>query len=114
MRISDCSSDVCSSDLLTPAQLRNKMVRASMDKFQVAIHAIGDAANAEALDAIADLSRALPGGRRWRIEHAQIVDPADIPRFAPMKGVARPRERLAGAEGGGRGRTGWCQDNSKQ
>jgi predicted amidohydrolase YtcJ len=74
--------------LLTPAQLRNKMVRASMDKFQVAIHAIGDAANAEALAAIDDLSRDLPGERRWRIEHAQIVDPLDIPKFAELKVIA--------------------------
>jgi len=74
--------------LLTPAQLRNKMVRASMDKFQVAIHAIGDAANAEALDAIADLDADLPGERRWRIEHAQIIDPVDIPRFAQLKVIA--------------------------
>jgi predicted amidohydrolase YtcJ len=74
--------------LLTPAQLRNKMVRASMDKFQVAIHAIGDAANAEALGAIADLTADLPGERRWRIEHAQVIDPADLPRFAELKVVA--------------------------
>src|SRR3546814_8833135 len=106
MRISDRSSDVCSSDLyadapgqkglplLTPAQLRNKMVRASMDKFQVAVHAIGDAANAEALDAIADLNADLPGERRWRIEHAQIVDPADIPRFKQQIGRASCRERV--------------------
>lgn len=74
--------------LLTPAQLRNKMVRASMDKFQVAIHAIGDAANAEALAAIDDLTRDLPGERRWRIEHAQVIDPADIPKFAELKVIA--------------------------
>jgi len=74
--------------LLTPAQLRNKMVRASMDKFQVAIHAIGDAANAEALDAITDLTADLPGERRWRIEHTQIIDPVDIPRFAQLKVIA--------------------------
>jgi len=86
--------------LLTPAQLRNKMVRASMDRFQVAIHAIGDAANAEALDAIADLNADLPGERRWRIEHAQIVDPADIPRFkqlgviASMQPIHQPSDRL--------------------
>lgn len=86
--------------LLTPAQLRNKMVRASMDKFQVAIHAIGDAANAEALDAITDLTADLPGERRWRIEHAQIIDPADIPRFAQLKVIAsmqpvhQPSDRL--------------------
>jgi len=90
--------------LLSPAQLRNKMVRASMDKFQVAIHAIGDAANAEALDAIADLTADLPGERRWRIEHAQIVDPADIPRFrqlgvvASMQPIHQPSDRLM-AEG---------------
>src|SRR3546814_2757542 len=78
--------------LLTPAQLRNKMVRASMDKFQVAIHAIGDAANAEALAAIADLTADLatngPGERRWRIEHAHIIDPAAIARFAELKVIA--------------------------
>ena len=74
--------------LLTPAQLRNKMVRASMDRFQVAIHAIGDAANDEALGAIADLTADLPGERRWRIEHAQLIDPADLPRFAQLKIVA--------------------------
>lgn len=86
--------------LLTPAQLRNKMVRASMDNFQVAIHAIGDAANAEALDAITDLGNDLPGKRRWRIEHAQIVTPSDIPRFAAlgviasMQPVHQPSDRL--------------------
>ncbi|PZU56935.1 MAG: metal-dependent hydrolase [Sphingobium sp.] len=68
--------------LLTGAQLRNMMSRAAMDKFQVAVHAIGDAANAELLDAIAELSQTYTGDRRWRIEHAQIVDPADLPRFA--------------------------------
>ena len=64
------------------------MVRASMDKFQVTIHAIGDAANAEALNAIAYLTADLPGERRWRIEHAQVIDPADIPRFASLKVIA--------------------------
>ena len=62
-------------------QLRNLMSRAALDDFQVAIHAIGDLANAEALDAIEELSGDYGGDRRWRIEHAQIVDPADLPRF---------------------------------
>ena len=62
-------------------QLRNNISRAAMDDFQVAIHAIGDAANAEALSAIEDLSGDYGGDRRWRIEHAQVVDPADIARF---------------------------------
>jgi predicted amidohydrolase YtcJ len=68
--------------LLDDAKLRNLMSRAAMDGFQVAVHAIGDAANAQVLDAIEELAATYDGDRRWRIEHAQIVDPADLPRFA--------------------------------
>jgi predicted amidohydrolase YtcJ len=67
---------------LDDAKLKNMMSRAAMDNFQVAVHAIGDAANAQVLDAIEELSATYEGDRRWRIEHAQIVDPADLPRFA--------------------------------
>ena len=63
-------------------EIRNLMSRAAMDGFQVAVHAIGDAANAQILGAIDELSDTYKGDRRWRIEHAQIVDPADLPRFA--------------------------------
>jgi predicted amidohydrolase YtcJ len=62
-------------------EMKNLMSRAAMDGFQVAVHAIGDAANAELLGAIDELSETYKGDRRWRIEHAQIVDPADLPRF---------------------------------
>ena len=68
--------------LLSDTALKNLMSRAAMDGFQVAVHAIGDAANAELLAAIEDLSDTYHGDRRWRIEHAQIVDPADLARFA--------------------------------
>lgn len=68
--------------ILTFAELRNKMVRASMDGFQTAVHAIGDAANAEAIAAVEDISDIFKGDRRWRIEHVQIVDPVDLPRLA--------------------------------
>lgn len=67
--------------LLNGTQLRNLMSRAGMEGYQVAIHAIGDAANAEALYAIEELSGDYAGDRRWRIEHAQVVDPADIALF---------------------------------
>ncbi len=67
--------------LLTDAALRNQMSRASMDGFQVAVHAIGDGANAMVLDAIDEEALTYTGDRRWRIEHAQMVDPADIKRF---------------------------------
>ncbi|MGE0179102.1 MAG: amidohydrolase [Sphingomonas sp.] len=68
--------------LVTDTVLKNLMSRAAMDHFQVAVHAIGDQANALLLDAINELADTYRGDRRWRIEHAQIVDPADLPRFA--------------------------------
>jgi predicted amidohydrolase YtcJ len=67
---------------LSDAELRNLMSRAAMDNFQVAVHAIGDAANRQLLDAIDELADTYKGDRRWRVEHAQVVDPADLPRFA--------------------------------
>ena len=63
-------------------ELRNMMSRAAMDNFQVAVHAIGDAGNAQVLSAIEELAGTYSGDRRWRIEHAQVVDPSDLPRFA--------------------------------
>ena len=66
---------------LASAEIRNLMVRASMDGFQTAIHAIGDAANAEVIDAVEELAQTYPKNQRWRIEHVQIVDPADLPRL---------------------------------
>lgn len=62
-------------------QLKNLMSRAALDKFQVAIHAIGDEANMAVLSGIEDMAGTYGGDRRWRIEHAQVVDPADIARF---------------------------------
>jgi predicted amidohydrolase YtcJ len=49
--------------------------------FQIATHAIGDAADAQVITAYGALAKKYPGDRRWRIEHFQIVDPADIPRL---------------------------------
>ena len=68
--------------MIGDTQLRNLMSRAAMDNFQIAVHAIGDAANAELLGAIEELAETYGGDRRWRIEHAQIIDPVDLPRLA--------------------------------
>ena len=68
--------------LTPPAALRNILVRAAQGNFQPAIHAIGTAANAEALNAIGEIAESYGGDRRWRIEHVQIVDPADLPKLA--------------------------------
>ena len=56
--------------------------------FPVAVHAIGDGANREALDAF-EATRPIwaPLGLRHRIEHAQLLSPEDLPRFAQL-GVA--------------------------
>ena len=81
-------------------QLKNLMSRAALDKFQIAIHAIGDDGNAAALTAIEDLALTYTGDRRWRIEHAQHVDPADLARFgkhgiiASMQPVHQTSDRL--------------------
>jgi predicted amidohydrolase YtcJ len=80
--------DMRGLQFLEDSKLRNLMSRAAMDGFQIAIHAIGDAANAQALEAFAEMNETYKGDRRWRIEHAQIVDPNDIPRFAQLGVIA--------------------------
>ena len=67
---------------LTDDQLQNLMSRAAMDGYQIAVHAIGDRADAQVIDAIAELSETYKGDRRWRIEHAQVLDGPDIRSFA--------------------------------
>ena len=69
-------------------RLQNWISRAQMMGIQVAVHAIGDAANAEVLDAYAEVAPTYGKALRNRIEHAQVVDPADIPRFAQLGVVA--------------------------
>jgi predicted amidohydrolase YtcJ len=59
--------------------------------FQVNTHAIGDRANRETLDIYEKAFAAAPNGGkelRWRIEHAQHIDPADVPRFAELGVIA--------------------------
>ena len=58
--------------------------------FQVATHAIGDAANHITLDAYERALRAVSEARdaRLRVEHAQVLAPADIPRFARLGVIA--------------------------
>jgi hypothetical protein len=58
--------------------------------FQVGIHAIGDAGNRATLHFIDSVTSAAPKARglRHRVEHAQIVSPPDIARFATLGVVA--------------------------
>jgi hypothetical protein len=72
----------------TDAELLALADQAAGAGFQVATHAIGDAANAQIISVYEKLHRKFPGDRRWRIEHFQIVDPADIPRLVPAGIIA--------------------------
>jgi predicted amidohydrolase YtcJ len=57
--------------------------------FQVGTHAIGDRGNRETLDAYAHALAEVPAAdARLRIEHAQVVDVTDLPRFASMNVIA--------------------------
>jgi predicted amidohydrolase YtcJ len=81
-------------------ELRAKADEAAKRGLQVAIHAIGDATSAQAIGVFEDLGPTYAGDRRWRIEHFQIADPADIPRLAPagiiasMQPIHQPSDRL--------------------
>ncbi|HSQ33215.1 MAG TPA: amidohydrolase family protein [Gemmatimonadaceae bacterium] len=69
----------------TPEHLRDVSIRALRHGFQVATHAIGDRGNRVALDAYEAALKTVPTvDHRFRIEHVQILDHADVPRFAKL------------------------------
>jgi predicted amidohydrolase YtcJ len=69
--------------------LQAMVERAVKDDWQVGIHAIGDAANSMVLDVYENLQQDYPEYRkRWRMEHAQIVKPEDLSRFAELGVIA--------------------------
>ncbi|MHB8078987.1 MAG: amidohydrolase [Candidatus Krumholzibacteriia bacterium] len=71
------------------AQLEETARRAGRAGFQVCTHAIGDSANREVLDLYAKLAAELRlRDARWRIEHAQLLAPADIPRCGRLGVIA--------------------------
>lgn len=74
--------------LQSTADLERDAGKAAALGFQIAIHAIGDAADEQAITVFEKLHRGYPGARRWRIEHFQIVDPADFRRLAPAGIIA--------------------------
>ena len=73
-----------------PAQLAAIARDAVRAGFQPATHAIGDAANRRVLDIYETMEKEVPAARtlRPRIEHAQILDALDIPRFASLGVIA--------------------------
>jgi predicted amidohydrolase YtcJ len=76
---------------VTPmAEIRQIAEIAARDGFQLSVHAIGDRANREVLDVYQQIFEQDPAAHalRWRIEHAQHLDPADLPRFAQLGVIA--------------------------
>lgn len=87
----DYSDDPGNRGLLVTAadDFRRILVKAKGCGVQVATHAIGDRGNQVVLDAYADvLGTDARGDHRWRVEHAQVVDVADIRRFAELRLIA--------------------------
>ena len=73
-------------EITSAEELARLIRRAAGHGLPLAVHAIGDRANRDALDAFA-ATRDDWRGLRPRIEHAQCIHPADVPRFAEL-GVA--------------------------
>jgi predicted amidohydrolase YtcJ/DNA-binding transcriptional ArsR family regulator len=85
--LSPYSDDPGNSGLLvsTEAHLQAVATASLRHGFQVGTHAIGDRGNRNVLDAYEAALKAVPtADHRFRVEHAQILDPADIPRFAEL------------------------------
>lgn len=78
--------DTSGLSLTSAETLADEMQEADARGYQLAIHAIGDLANRRIIETFAD------GGydetTRWRIEHTQILDPADIERIAELGLIA--------------------------
>ena len=73
-----------------PEELQPMLQEALRRGLQVETHTIGDRGNRLILDLYEEAFKAVPPAQRkireprWRVEHAQILDPVDIPRFAKL------------------------------
>jgi len=75
--------------ILDAEKLQTLAIERDKAGFQLAFHAIGDAANRIALDVFESVAKANgPRDRRDRVEHAQVIAPEDIPRFAALGVIA--------------------------
>ena len=74
----------------SPATIRETAKLAMEHGYQLCVHAIGDRANRETLDIFEEAFKAQPDKKdvRWRVEHAQHLNPSDIPRFAKLGVIA--------------------------
>jgi predicted amidohydrolase YtcJ len=73
-----------------PEEVYAQTLAASKAGFQMCVHAIGDRANRMVMDTFERVQKEVPGSRdlRMRNEHSQILDAAEIPRFAKLNVIA--------------------------
>lgn len=88
-------------ELASDSELRSIVSGAVASGFQVNAHAIGDRAVHRVLNAF-DAAGGTPDdkrARRFRVEHASLVDEADLPRFAALGVIASLQPNVAGEYG---------------
>ncbi len=83
------TSGLASDEMIPESRMFDRIARADVAGLQIAVHAIGDRANREILDMYARVAAGDPSrDRRFRIEHAQHLAAADIPRFGQQRVIA--------------------------
>ncbi len=83
------TSGIANAEMIPPEKMERHILDADRAGLQVAVHAIGDKANAMILDMYeAAEKQDGPRDRRFRIEHAQHLRQQDIPRFAALHVIA--------------------------
>jgi predicted amidohydrolase YtcJ len=92
------SKDNVGIEATSPDELRRIVAKATKAGMACAIHAIGDRANRNVLDALEAAGRHVSSRFRHRIEHCQIVHPQDIKRFAKLNVIASMQPSHATAD----------------
>jgi predicted amidohydrolase YtcJ len=92
------SQDNSGIETTTPAELRKLLAKATKAGMACAIHAIGDRANRNVLDALVANGRNVSSRFRHRIEHCQIIHPSDLKRYAQLNVIASMQPSHATAD----------------
>ncbi|MEX1361863.1 MAG: amidohydrolase [Nannocystaceae bacterium] len=76
------------TERISPEAVEALALRAARGGFQLAVHAIGDEANARVLALFERVFAAVPGDHRWRLEHAQVMPPGGFELAARLGVIA--------------------------
>ena len=83
-------------ELMTDADFASLVQRAGAKGYQVNAHAIGDKAVRRALDTFERHGGPDVAAKRFRVEHASLVDPVDLPRFGRLHVIASTQPGFVG------------------